>query len=180
MSWHDPDRIGESQADSALRNELRGLLGIAAGPANYFETEVTPELAGLADELRREAQRRNRTVRHKHSWMLLAAALPFALTLGAVGTWGVAQKQKADGLAAALTRQEAQIQQLAATVRTLQPAQPAQPLQVQAPASKTLPAPSAQMLAGRRTPAKPKELVIPVERSTEINPGASQTVKSVH
>lgn len=178
MSWHDPDRTCESQADTALRNELRSLLGMPAGPANYFETEVTPELAQLADELRREAQRRNHTVRRKNSWMLLAAALPFALTLGALGTWGIAQKQKADGLAAAVARQETQIQQLAATIRTTQPAPQAQPLQVQAPAARAQPAPSAQMLAGQRKPAKPKELVIPVERSTEINPSASQSVKA--
>ena len=44
MSWHDPARSLESEADSALRNELRGLLGIAAPPSSYFEAEPTPVL----------------------------------------------------------------------------------------------------------------------------------------
>jgi hypothetical protein len=173
MSWHDPDRIGESQAETALRDELRGLLGIPAGPANYFETEVTPELALLADDLRREALRRNRTARQKSSWMLLAAALPFALALGGVGIWGMTQKQKADGLAAAVARQETQIQTLAAAVRAVQTAPQALP--VQAPQAKAQPAP---LVANSHARPRPKELVIPVERSTGINPSDTQQVKA--
>jgi outer membrane murein-binding lipoprotein Lpp len=173
MSWHDPDRVSESQADTALRNELRNLLGIPAGPANYFETEVTPELALLADDLRREARRRNHTARRKSSWMLLAAALPFVLALGGVATWGVAQKHKADNLSAAVVRQEAEIQRLAVAVQ--QAPAIAQP-QARAPLAKTQPAP---LVAGNPSRPKPKELVIPVERSTEINPsGDAQRVKA--
>ena len=105
MSWHDSDRIFEADADAALREELRALLGV--GPRNEFEVEVTPELMLLADDLRREALRRNRTARKQNSWMLLAAALPFALLLGGVSVWGVAQKHRAEGYAASVQQKDA-------------------------------------------------------------------------
>jgi len=177
MSWHDTARTGESQADTALRNELRSLLGVPARPANYFETELTPELASLADDLRREAQRRNHTAREKNSWLLLAAALPFTLILGLVGTWGVAQKRQVEALSAAVTRQNAEIQTLAAAARQAQP-QPQAPVPaaVAVPLAKGQPAP---LLAGTAPgKLKPKELVIPVERATEVNPADTQRVKA--
>ena len=87
MSWHDPARALEPESDTALRNELRGLLGMSRSTpeTSYFEAEPTPELIQLADELRREARRRNLTARKKSSWMLLAAALPFALVTAGMG-----------------------------------------------------------------------------------------------
>ena len=179
MSWHDPERSLESEADTALRNELRGLLGISKTPATtYFEAEPTPELILLADDLRREALRRNRTARKKNSWMLLAAALPFALAMGGVGVWGVGQKHKADQLAATVAHEEAEIQRLAASLPPSQPAAAAaKPLAVQAPAAKGQPAQT--LLVGKTAPRnKARELVIPVERSTEPNPNATQSVKA--
>lgn len=153
MSWHDPARSQEPETDAALREELRGLLGI--GPRNTFELEPTAELIRLADDLRREATRRNHTARKQHSWMLMAAALPLALMLVGVGSWGFSQKTKADSLAAANSQKDATIQRLAAA------AAPA------APASAT-PAPVLRVedrkVAGAPKP-KPKELVIPVEPS---------------
>jgi len=183
MSWHDPARSLEPEAETALRDELRGLLGMPGGATSYFETEATPELIALADDLRREAVRRNRTARKQHSWMLLAAALPFALALGAVTTWGVGQKRKADNLAAAVTTQQAEIQRMAAAqrmappapstpqlARTAPPAQPTQP-------SQSHPAPA--LLAGQSTPGiRPKELVIPVQRSAEPTVNNTQRVKA--
>ncbi|MFZ1612949.1 MAG: hypothetical protein WAT51_02185 [Holophaga sp.] len=104
MSWLDPARIDESAEDRALREELRGLLG---GPTpNFFQATVTPELMTLAEELRKEAQRRRNTSRRKPSWMLMAAALPFALVLTGLGAWGIHQKQRADVLAQDLARQD--------------------------------------------------------------------------
>jgi hypothetical protein len=170
MSWHDPARTLEPEADTALRNELRELLGFPEPEALRFEAEPTPELILLADDLRREATRRNHTARKQRSWMLVAAALPFALALGGVGVWGVGQKHKADHLAAAVAHQEAEIQQLAAAVH--QP-QPAQAIPAQVPAAKGQ-RPAQVLLLGQASPRnKPKELVIPVQRSAE--PAATDT-----
>jgi outer membrane murein-binding lipoprotein Lpp len=172
MSWHDPARSLEPASETTLRNELRGLLGMPAPATSYFETEPTPELILLADDLKREAQRRNRTFRKKNSWMLMAAALPFALALGGVGVWGVGQKRKVDQLAAAVAQQQAQIQRLAATQ---QQAQPAVAPPVAAPTARILPP---RVLVGQTAPRnKPKELVIPVQRSAEPNTNDTQRVK---
>ncbi|MDP2877323.1 MAG: hypothetical protein Q8O00_14145 [Holophaga sp.] len=103
MPWLETARLDEPAEDRALREELRGLLG---GPApNFFQAEVTPELVALAEDLRREAQRRRNTARRKPNWMLMAAALPFALVLTGLGAWGIQQKQRADVLAQDLARQ---------------------------------------------------------------------------
>jgi outer membrane murein-binding lipoprotein Lpp len=174
MSWHDPARTLEPEVDSALRNELRGLLGLPEPETSYFETEPSPELVRLAEDLKREALRRNRTARRRNSWMLLAAALPFALALGGMGVWGVGQKHKADQLAATVAREEAQIQQLAAAQ---QPRPQAPPAQAGAPASRSRPA--QVMLVGQRSPRlKPKELVIPVQRSAEPSVNDTERVKA--
>ena len=172
MSWHDPDRSQEPAADTALRAELRALLGMPTSAATYFETEPTPELIALADDLRREARRRNHTARRKTSWMLLAAALPFALALGGVGAWGIGQKHQVDQLAAAVAHQEAEIQRMAAAARENQPA-PAAPL------VQTKGRPPQKLLVGQ-APSKNKarELVIPVERSTEPAINDTQRVKA--
>ena len=179
MSWHDPARSLEPESETALRNELRGLLGMPKTPeTTYFETEPTPELIHLADELRREARRRNVTARKKSSWMLLAAALPFALALGGMGVWGVGQKHKADQLALTVAHEEAELQRMAAALQQPQAAPAAaKPLAVQAPSGKGRPAQT--LLVGKGAPRnKAKELVIPVERSKESNPNATQSVKS--
>ena len=48
MSWHDPARALEPESDTALRNELRGLLGLPVPETSYFEAEATPELVSCA------------------------------------------------------------------------------------------------------------------------------------
>jgi outer membrane murein-binding lipoprotein Lpp len=178
MSWHDPARALEPESDTALRNELRGLLGLPEPETSYFEAEPTPELIALADDLRREALRRNHTARRKTSWMLLAAALPFALALGGVGVWGVGQKHKADQLASAVAHQEAEIQQLAAAQQHQAPAAAAaQALPAHVPAAKGQP--SQVLLMGRTAPRnKAKELVIPVQRSPEPTANDTERVKA--
>ena len=174
MSWHDPARSLEPEDETALRHELRGLLGMPAQSTSYFEAEPTPELVLLADDLRREARRRNRTARKEHSWMLMAASLPFALALVGVGAWGIGQKHKADHLAAAVAHEEAEIQRMAA-----QQARPAaeQPLPAHVPAAKGQP--DQVLLMGQAAPRnKPKELVIPVQRSADPNENLAQSVKA--
>jgi hypothetical protein len=173
MSWHDPVRAAEPAAETALRDELRGLLGMAARPANYFETEPSPTLVRLADDLRREALRRNHTARRGGSWMLLAAAAPFLLSAVGLGAWGVTEKHKVDQLAGAVLHQQEEIQRLAAAAA--QP-QGAPAVQTKAPADKLQ---SAQpLLVGARSPkVKPKELVIPVERSSDQTVTDTQRVR---
>ena len=169
MSWHDPARSLEPATDAALREELRTLLGVA--PRNYFESEASPGLILLADDLRREAIRRNHTARKKSSWMLLAAALPIALAVGGVGAWGLGQKHKADALAATNAQNQATIRQMMAA------SQPA-PAPSQAAPNQTLLA-SDRKLAGKPKGKKeaPKELVIPVERTLDPLANDTQRVK---
>jgi hypothetical protein len=114
MSWSDPARRFEPAEDVQLRAELRDLLGlgpvVAARPA-----EPSTELKALADDLRREAQRRSRTQRQRPTWGLLAAAaLPLLAALAGLGTWGFQQKQRADELVAQSQRQEQELTRLAA------------------------------------------------------------------
>ncbi len=114
MPWSDPARHFEPAEDVQLRAELRDLLGL--GPvAALRPSEPTAELTALADDLRREAQRRSRTQRKRPTWGLLAAAaLPLLAALAGLGTWGFQQKHRADDLAAQTQRQEQQLTQLAA------------------------------------------------------------------
>lgn len=118
MPWSDPARRFEPAEDVQLRAELRDLLGL--GPVMAPRSaEPTAELNALADDLRREAQRRSRTERKRPSWGLLAAAaLPLLATLAGLGTWGYQQKQRADGLAAQAQRQEQELTRLAAVHAT--------------------------------------------------------------
>ncbi len=118
MPWSDPARRFEPAEDVQLRAELRDLLGL--GPATTPRSvEPTTELNALADDLRREAQRRSRTERKRPNWGLLAAAaLPLLATLAGLGTWGFQQKQRADGLAAQAQRQEQELTRLAAAHAT--------------------------------------------------------------
>jgi hypothetical protein len=136
-----------------------------------FEVTASPELIALADDLRREARRRNHTARKRSSWMLLAAALPIALAIGGVGTWGVGQKHKADALAATIQQHEATIQRMAAAAQ-------------QAPAPTAAEAAPQAVLVGDRklaaTPkskGRPKELIIPVQRSADPLASDTQRVK---
>ncbi len=110
MSWSDPDRRFEPAEDAALRSELRELLGLA--PEAPAAMEPTPELRTLADDLRREAERRRRTYpfRRRPTWQLAAAVLPFVLGLGGAGAWGVAQKHRADELAKAVAQKDSDLQ----------------------------------------------------------------------
>ncbi len=113
MSWSDPARRFEPAEDVELRSELRELLGLAElAPA---ATLPDPELAALADSLRKEAERRRHaTLRPRPSWRLAtAAALPILLGLGALGTWGLQQKHRADVLAAQVVDQDARLQRVA-------------------------------------------------------------------
>ena len=115
MSWSDPARRFEAAEDVHLRAELRDLLGL--GPQGApMAAEPTAELRALADDLRREAQRRSRTQRSRPTWGLLAAAaLPLLAVLAGLGGWGLQQKQRADGLALQAQHQEQALAQLATT-----------------------------------------------------------------
>lgn len=115
MSWSDPARRFEPAEDVQLRAELRDLLGL--GPvAAKASAAPDPELTALAEDLRREAQRRRRTERKRPTWGLLAAAaLPLLAVLAGMGTWGFQQKQRADGLALQAQHQEQELTRLAAT-----------------------------------------------------------------
>lgn len=114
MSWSDPARRFEPAEDVQLRAELRDLLGL--GPvAAKVPAAPDAELSALAEDLRREAQRRRRTERKRPTWGLLAAAaLPLLAVLAGLGTWGFQQKQRADDLALQAQRQEQELTQLAA------------------------------------------------------------------
>lgn len=111
MSSHDPIRFAESTEDCALREELRQMLGAPSG--NFFGVEPTPGLIALADDLRREAERRRRTARHRPAWMLLAAGLPLVLVFAGMASWGVQQKRRADALAADILKKEEELQRAA-------------------------------------------------------------------
>jgi hypothetical protein len=115
MSWSDSARRFEPAEDVALRAELRDLLGLGPMVAPQA-TEPTVELQTLADDLRREAQRRRRTERKRPTWGLLAAAaLPLLAILGGLGTWGYQQKHRADELATQTQRQEQELTRLASS-----------------------------------------------------------------
>jgi hypothetical protein len=118
MSWSDPARRFEPAEDTQLRAELRDLLGL--GPVMAPSAAApTAELKALADDLRREAQRRSRTERKRPTWGLLAAAaLPLLATLAGLGSWGFQQKHRADDLAAQTQRQEQELTRLVASHST--------------------------------------------------------------
>ncbi len=166
MSWPDPARLSESAEDRALREELRGLLG---GPAPFLlQAEVTPELMALAEELRREAHRRRHTSRRKPTWILLAAALPFALVVAGMGAWGFQQKQRAEAFAQALARQDNEHrQQLVAVSNQLKTEREAREAFVRAVQKE---GPKGQRRLGQ-------ELVIPVDRNPIPAAADTQLVK---
>jgi hypothetical protein len=176
MPWHDPARLNEPESDAALRDELRALLGMQPRGALVFECEPTPELVALADELRKEAFRRRHTTRKRGSWMLMAAALPFALTLGGLGAWGLSQKHRADNLATTVHEKDTLIQRLAADPSRRAPEVVATPARdLRGGDQKLVAVPKSQPAKG-----KAKELVIPVEhpdRLPESLMGGTQQVK---
>ncbi len=171
MSWHDPMRTHESTEDRELRAELSQLLGLPK--RDFFEVEVTPKMVALAEDLRREALRRRHTTRQRPMWMLLAAALPLAITLGALGSWGYQHKQRAEALAAAVEAKEAALQQMA------QAAAAAQPKAVEAPVVPVSLDPAPVQLPTRIAKIKPRpgELVIEVKPTTSPMPTQTLTVK---
>lgn len=167
MSWHDSQRLSEPESETALREELRGLLGWE--PSNYFESEPTPELVALAEDLRREARRRNHTARSRSHWMLLAAAVPLALAFGGMSLWGIAQKHRAEDLAATVAQREAEIARMASSQKAL-PAVPASPQKPEA------------LLASSAKPSskspKPKQLVIQLDQTSRQMVSDTQQVKA--
>ena len=168
MSWSDPARRFEPVEDVQLRAELRDLLGL--GPV-VASTAVAPnaELTALADDLRREAQRRSRTQRKRPTWGLLAAAaLPLLATLAGLGTWGFQQKQRADGLVVQAQRQEQELTRLASTHAT----EVARERQAKEEVQQKLQLASRK--GGRRTEPY---LVIPVEKPLRVGGEDYQRVK---
>lgn len=167
MSWRDPARRFEPAEDQSLRDELRDLLGLEA-PGPLLQAEPTPELMALADKLRAEATRRRNTDRRPAYWTFLAAALPLALVLGGLSVWGHQQMRRADQLAQEVQRKEREAQQAAAAQAELLRAR--QELEARARQAEAVQV--AQAPGGR----KPKNLVIPVERTQQLPLGETQTV----
>lgn len=168
MSWSDPARRFEPAEDVELRAELRDLLGLgplaAAAPA-----EPSLELTALAEDLRREAQRRRRTERHRPTWGLLAAAaLPLLAALAGLGTWGFQQKQRADGLALQAQQQTQELNRLAAAHAS----EVARERQAKEEVQQQL-----QLVAKKAAPKAVPYLVIPVEKPLRFQGGDYQRVK---
>ncbi|GLH67233.1 hypothetical protein [Geothrix edaphica] len=169
MSWSDPARRFEPAEDVQLRAELRDLLGLGSVAASA-PAAPSPELAALADDLRREAQRRRRTERKRPTWGLLAAAaLPLLAVLAGLGTWGFQQKHRADGLALQAQRQEQELTRMAAS----HAAEVARERQAKEEVQQQLQLASKQ--GGRK--AEPY-LVIPVEKPLKFQGDDYQRVKA--
>ncbi|WLT32208.1 hypothetical protein [Geothrix sp. PMB-07] len=170
MSWSDPARRFEPAEDVQLRAELRDLLGL--GPVVAAKAaEPTAELTALAEDLRREAQRRSRTQRKRPTWGLLAAAaLPVLAALAGLGSWGLHQKERADGLAAQAQRQEQALTQLAA----VHASEVAKERQAKEEVQQQL------QLASRKGGKKAEPyLVIPVEKPVKVLSDDYQRVKQL-
>jgi hypothetical protein len=174
MSWHDPARDHESEEDLDLRDELSQLLGIPTG-GFFGKVEPTPKMIALAEDLRREALRRRHTARQRPLWMLMAAALPLALAVGALGSWGYQHKQRADANAAALAQKEDELQKLAREAVQKQFAS-AQAAPVSVVAMQSTVAPTSPIRVATHKP-RPGELVIEVAPSASVLPPQTQTVK---
>lgn len=156
----DPIPFLEPEEDRALRDELKGMLGV---PENgFFEAKATPEMNALADRLRMEAARRRRQSHIRPTWMLLAAGLPIALVLAGVGSWGLAQKRRADALAATVEAKNVELQHANAETAKVRQTnlELASNLERQQPL-KARPATA--------TGARPLELVIPVNASGQTH-----------
>jgi len=169
MSWHETTCLDESSADQELRQELRELLGLEAGARVRTPTPVTLQTVALAEELRREALRRQHTpvTKTRSAWpMLLAAGLPVALVLGGLGAWGTVQKRRAETLAAVIQKKDAEVQRLARA--TAEASAQAQATQTELVRVKT----------GAKGGQKARELVIPAQSSPSKAPLDTQTVSN--
>jgi hypothetical protein len=168
MSWSDPARRFESVEDVQLRAELRDLLGLGS-MATPRLAEPSPELKALANDLRREAQRRSRTERKRPTWGLLAAAaLPLVAALVGLGSWGFQQKHRADDLTEQAQRQELELTRLAANHAS----ELAKERQAKEEVQRQL------QLASRRDSRRPEPfLVIPVEKPLKVAGDDYQRVK---
>ncbi len=168
MSWSDPARRFEPAEDVQLRAELRDLLGL--GPMMVpSAAEPTAELTALANDLRREAQRRSRTERKRPTWGLLAAAaLPLLAALVGLGSWGFQQKHRADDLSVQAQRQEQELTHLAATHAT----ELARERQAKEEVQQKL-----QLASRRETRKSEPFLVIPVEKPLKVMGDDYQRVK---
>jgi hypothetical protein len=168
MSWSDPARRFEPAEDVQLRAELRDLLGLGPVVASRA-IEPTPELTALANDLRREAQRRSRTQRKRPTWGLLAAAaLPLLASLAGLGTWGLQQKHRADELTAQTQRQEQELTRLASTHAT----EVARERQAKEEIQQKL-----QLASRKETRKAEPYLVIPVEKPLKVMGDDYQRVK---
>ena len=168
MSWSDSARRFEPVEDVQLRAELRDLLGLGPMVASRA-MEPTPELVNLAEDLRREAQRRSRTERKRPTWGLLAAAaLPLLATLVGLSSWGLQQKHRADGLVAQTQRQEQELTRLASSHAT----EVAKERQAKEEVQQQL------QLASRKGSRKAEPyLVIPIEKPLKVMGDDYQRVK---
>ena len=155
MSWLDPARIHESAEDRDLREVLAQFLGLPA--RSFFGVEATPKMIALAEDLRREALRRRHTSRRKPVWMLLAAGLPLALAVSALGSWGFQHKQRADTLTAAVAQKEVELRNMAKAAAELQ-VKETPPTLVSAPALA-----QNTLLHGKAKPRPNGELVLEVK-----------------
>jgi hypothetical protein len=106
MSWHDLTNTEEPEEDRALRAEVREMMGVGAATPTPQAADAAA-MAALAQSLHREAVRRRRIsgapgrrLGRRAAFVALAAAVPMAVTLTALGTWGAGQKRRADALAA--------------------------------------------------------------------------------
>ena len=171
MSWSDPARRFEPVEDVQLRAELRDLLGLGPVVATKspLATEPSTELVNLANDLRREAQRRSRTERKRPTWGLLAAAaLPLLATLTGLSTWGLQQKHRADGLVAQTQRQGQELTRLVSSHAT----EVAKERQAKEEVQQKL------QLASRKGGRKAEPyLVIPIEKPLKVMGDDYQRVK---
>jgi hypothetical protein len=178
MSWSDPARRFEPAEDRALRDELSELLGVPGGPCNFFDTQATPEIVALAEKLRGEAERRRHTSRKRPAWMLIAAALPFALAVAGLGNWGVQQKHRADEAhVRALQASEAAKVQADELRRVTRESSQAE-LQRDREGQRAIPATRPASKTARKARPADAELVIPVENPLRTPSLEAQRVKA--
>jgi hypothetical protein len=184
MSWHDiMNRAGsadtdEPEEDRALRRELGEMLGVgppggSAGPADMAA------MAALSQSLYREAVRRRASaaglggsgapagsVWGRPLFAALAAAVPLAVTLAALGTWGAGLKRREEALAAKtmeLEARQSRLEEAMEAARGGQPVLPTPPV-LQASGSPGSPRPAAGAAELVKPEESPARLAKPGER----------------